>query len=204
MTHLSENNIEKAHRIVEAYYAGVSTPAELSWVNDYFRTVSLSELPEDLRSDAEIFTLMDMADQEIETSVPDDLEDRIKSVMIGDESAGTSHARKRGLILRFGVWSSAAAAVILMIVGIISFNNKSDDLRIGGELVASLENAPDEDGYVEITDATDAARIIAATMKIADYKITTAYSPVKSANDKMKKIDDKLNKILNHKSLKAS
>lgn len=101
-------------------------------------------------------------------------------------------------------WASVAAALVVLLINILPLGQQNNTLQIGGESLAVLINKPDEDGYVEITDAEDAALIISSSLSLAGKSIDEVYTPVSKAALKINKIDDKLNKILNHKSLKAS
>ena len=198
MTNFSEN-IERARRIIGFYYDGISTPEDLTWVKQYFSTVYIDDLPDNLKEDAEIFKMIEVENSEIEDAVPDNLEGRIRAIMTEEPRVS-----KKVIILRFVAWTSAAAALVILLLNILPLGQQNNMLQIGGESLAVLINDPDEDGYVEITDPEDAALIISSSLNLAGKSIDDAYTPVSKAALKMNKIDDKLNKILNHKSLKAS
>lgn len=202
MTNFSDN-IERARRIIGFYYDGNSTPEDLTWVKSFLCSVDKDKLPEDLKIEAEIFGLIDCESSEIEKNIPEDLENRIRAIWEEEP-----HARKirpgKGVILKFMTWTSVAAALVVLLINILPLGQQNNTLQIGGVSLAVLINEPDEDGYVEITDAEDAALIISSSLNLAGKSIEEAYTPVSKAALKINKIDDKLNKILNHKSLKAS
>ncbi|MDE5568290.1 MAG: hypothetical protein K2J12_07590 [Muribaculaceae bacterium] len=198
MTNFSEN-IERARRIIGFYYDGTSTPEDLTWVKQYFSTVDIDDLPDNLKEDAEIFKMIEKENSEIEDAVPDNLEGRIRAIMTEEPRVS-----KKGIILRFVAWTSAAAALVILLLNILPLGLQNNMLQIGGESLAVLINEPDEDGYVQITDAEDAAKIIAGSMNLAGETMDVVYERVSKTDNKMKKLDDKINKILNHKSLKAS
>ncbi|MDE6702684.1 MAG: hypothetical protein K2K00_03290 [Muribaculaceae bacterium] len=156
-------------------------------------------MPDNLKEDAEIFKMIEVENSEIEDAVPDNLEGRIRAIMTEEPRVS-----KKVIILRFVAWTSAAAALVILLLNILPLGQQNNMLQIGGESLAVLINDPDEDGYVEITDPEDAALIISSSLNLAGKSIDDAYTPVSKAALKMNKIDDKLNKILNHKSLKAS
>ena len=202
MTNFSDN-IERARRIIGFYYDGTSTPEDLTWVKNFLCSVDRNELPEDLKTEAEIFGLIGRENSEIDRSIPENLEGRIRAIMI-DEGQSQKHKNGKSVILRFIAWTSAAAALVALLLNILPIGQQNNMLQIGGESLAVLINDPDEDGYVEITDPEDAALIISSSLNLAGKSIDGAYTPVSKAAQKMNKIDDKLNKILNYKSLKAS
>lgn len=196
-------DIERARQIIVEYYDGQSTPDDLSWVKLFLASVEIDRLPSDLKSDAEIFRIMNADVSAIECSVPDNLEERIRALITEAPMAENQSSRK-GVVLRFVAWASAAAAAILLIISVFSFSQQPDGLKIGGEVVAALETEPDEDGYIEISNANDAEKIISGSMNLATEKMEVAYNSVTKTDNKIKKIDAKLNKILNNKSLKTS
>ena len=202
MTNFSEN-IERARRIIGFYYDGTSTPEDLTWIKSFLCSADKDELPEELKIETEIFGLMDCENSEIDKSIPENLEGRIRAIW-QDEPLTHKNKSTKTVILRFMAWTSAAAAIVILLLNILPLGQQNNMLQIGGESLAVLINDPDEDGYVEITDAEDAALIISSSLNLAGKSIDGAYTPVSKAALKMNKIDDKLNKILNHKSLKAS
>lgn len=202
MTNFSDN-IERARRIIGFYYDGNSTPEDLTWVKSFLCSVDKDKLPEDLKIEAEIFGLIDRKSSEIEKNIPEDLENRIRAIWEEEPQARKIRPGK-GVILKFMTWASVAAALVVLLINILPLGQQNNTLQIGGESLAVLINEPDEDGYVEITDAEDAALIISSSLNLAGKSIDEAYTPLSKAALKINKIDDKLNKILNHKSLKAS
>lgn len=202
MTNFSDN-IERARRIIGFYYDGNSTPEDLTWVKSFLCSVDKDKLPEDLKIEAEIFGLIDRKSSEIEKNIPEDLENRIRAIWEEEPQARKIRPGK-GVILKFMTWASVAAALVVLLINILPLGQQNNTLQIGGESLAVLINEPDEDGYVEITDAEDAALIISSSLSLAGKSIDEVYTPVSKAALKINKIDDKLNKILNHKSLKAS
>lgn len=206
MTNFSDN-IERARRIIGLYYDGNSTPEDLTWVKSFLCSVDKDKLPEDLKIEAEIFGLIDCESPEIEKNIPEDLENRIRAIWEEEPQARKirpGHLCGKGVILKFMTWASVAAALVVLLINILPLGQQNNTLQIGGESLAVLINKPDEDGYVEITDAEDAALIISSSLSLAGKSIDEVYTPVSKAALKINKIDDKLNKILNHKSLKAS
>lgn len=199
MTNISKNIIDKARALVDSFYSGEISPEDEKWLKSFFSSAENSQLPDDMKDDAEIFRLLDVASVKAEDSVPDDLEGRLRSIMKDDESESP---KSKGLILRYMTWAGAAAAVIMLVLNIIPSHRQSDMIVTDYELIATAQ--VDEDGYYEINDADAAAKIIAETMGMASEKLSKASSAISKTNQKVKTIDETINKMLNHKSLKTS
>lgn len=198
MTKLSEN-IEKARRLVGEFYDGTTSREDERWLKSFFCSVDATQLPEGMRDDAELFRLVDDEASKAVDIVPEDLERRIRSVM-SDETV-VAPVRRRSRILSFSVWAGTAAAVMVLVFTVLPFN-RYDAVNVYDSLVASAEI--DEDGYYEITDEEDAARLIAHAMGKAGEKMAVAQATLSKTDTKVKTIEEIINKILNHKSLKTS
>lgn len=199
MTNISKNIIDKAKLLVDSFYSGEISPEDEKWLKSFFSSADNSQLPDDMKDDAEIFRLLDIASVTAEDSVPEDLEQRLRSIMKDDKSESP---KSKGVILRYMAWAGTAAAAILLILNMIPSERQSDVIGTQYEMVAAAQT--DEDGYYEITDADEAARLIAETMAMASDKLTMANTAISKTDKKVKTINETINKILNHKSLKTS
>lgn len=200
MTNISKNIIDKAKLLVDSFYSGEISPEDEMWLKSFFTSADNSQLPDDMAVDAEIFRMLNDESVKAEDSVPDDLEERLRLIMKDEPT--TEVSKRKGVMIRYMAWAGAAAAAIILALNIIPSTRQSDVIGISYGPIATAQI--DEDGYYEITDADEAARLIAETMAMASDKLTKANTAISKTDKKVKTINETINKMLNHKSLKTS
>ena len=143
---------EEIRKMIDDWYSGTTDSDRDAFLFAYFSETSPEEIPEDLKEEAEIFSLLALKGiQCSDDTLLNDIEKEIKLEK-------RENIRKR--ILKFSAWSSAAACVMALVIGLsqFKFDNKFES-RI--EEPAHLAESPaitmpvDTTTFVASTVATD-------------------------------------------------
>lgn len=150
--------IERITRLLDCYYDGKATPAEVEAIADFFKSADWSQLPENLRPEAEMFAILNGGRDALADNVPPGLADSIMATV--DAAEARSHRRQRkAVIIRFAGWFSTAAAVVAVVMGFsgrIADNPadyQNEPLSVDGMAHISPVTAPSVDEVVDEVDA---------------------------------------------------
>ena len=140
---------EEIRKMIDDWYSGTTDSDRDAFLFAYFSETSPEEIPEDLKEEAEIFSLLALKGiQCSDDTLLNDIEKEIKLEK-------RENIRKR--ILKFSAWSSAAACVMALVIGLsqFKFDNKFES-RI--EEPAHLAESP------AITKSVDTTTFVASTV----------------------------------------
>ncbi len=173
--------------------------------------VADEEIPADLHDDAEIFRLMAVGQESVESAVPDDLEAKLRAMINEEPEAGAARKRKFTW-LRMAGWATAAAAAVLIGFTFVPAGRQADVSTIesgvnAADDVAAVEAdhlIDDCDAYIEITDPEEAARLAEEAFALIRTKMAAGRSPLEKTDGKLRKLNFTINRILHNKSLKTS
>lgn len=149
---ISSEKIERVNQLLGRYYSGTASTDEIEALSGFFNSVDRSLLPDSLREEATFFDAMhDSRMSEIMATMPDDLEERVRSVTIGHQP--------RMIVWRRVARSVAAVAVIAIAAGIWLLNPTVTDNNdeVMPTIYVALAQIPDEepDTHCEIATVVE-------------------------------------------------
>ena len=143
-------DLRHIEKLLEKYYQGETSIEEEKLLGAFFEG---GDVPEDLKAEAELFGFFN---RERKTALPGEMESKLEAMIDTSRSARPVMGRS----LRY-YWISAAAAVILILVGI--FVDKQ--LRQNSSLVVRLDTF--EDPYLAYAEAKKVLYMVSNKMNAA-------------------------------------
>lgn len=150
--------IERITRLLNCYYDGTATPAEVEAIADFFKSADRSQLPENLRDEAAVFALLDTGCNALADDVPAGLAESIMATIDAAETK-SRRGKRKAVIIRFAGWLSTAAAVVAVVIcfsGRIADNPadyQNEPLSVDGMAHISPVTATSVDEAVDEVDA---------------------------------------------------
>lgn len=133
------NEYNDIREILNRWYDGQSTPAELQRLADFFATDR--ELPADLEMEREMFRAMAEAGEDY-AEMPVEVSERITAALEA-EMAGERVERRKGFGWRRRAMTACAAAACMAMILTIPFLKSNDKAMIGDKAGMAVSETPD-------------------------------------------------------------
>lgn len=179
-------DIEEIRRLLTRYYSGESTVEEEEAILDFFIGQPTTEIPTDLKADAELFKALPTLCAE----VPADLLAEI------DTAVESEKKKKRSIRLWTWVSCSAAAVIIIFVIFFVLWHRTpekeiSDAHGLTAQTIEKDETTPkSNNGFTLVSDSKEASRLLIDVKS----KISKTFTKVSEVQKKL----PNLNAIINN------
>lgn len=193
-------DIQTVRRLLDKYYAGVSTPDEERVLREFFASADCSSLPDDLRDEAYMMTVIRDADDRLR-GMADPV--KITNAYLTAASRATDRDGSKSCLrhkLHF-LWNPAAAVIITLIIATVCvlYTPQQECQTPNADTACHAASATDP--YIEVDNQEEADRLLTETFSLIGKRMALAQNTMSKTRTKLDKTNLTVKNILKNEKI---